>query len=214
MKALQLPVYIAILAGLVEGAACANDTEASSVSKQELQDKLAYCQQCHGLSARGFRGYYPIPRLAGQQPEYLRNQLQAFAEHRRKNNIMFNVSRVLSPTMVAALAATLHDLNPKPFGDASTDLAASGKKIYMEGIPTANIVPCASCHGEDAKGKGKSPRLAGQLPDYISDKLANWDKERGQDPDDPDTSASMQPIARGLSVSQIRALAAYLSNLE
>jgi cytochrome c553 len=45
-------------------------------------------------------------------------------------------------------------------------------------------------------------------------KLTNWDKERGQDPAKPDTSAIMQPIAHSLNASQISAVAAYLSNLE
>jgi cytochrome c553 len=35
-----------------------------------------------------------------------------------------------------------------------------------------------------------------------------------KDPAHPDTSALMEPIAHGLSESQIRAVAAYLSNLE
>ena len=59
--------------------------------ERELQAKMAYCENCHGVSGRGFQGYYPIPRLAGQQPEYIKNQLQAFIERRRTNNIMFNV---------------------------------------------------------------------------------------------------------------------------
>jgi cytochrome c553 len=45
-------------------------------------------------------------------------------------------------------------------------------------------------------------------------KLTNWDKERGQDPANPDTSAIMQPIAHKLTESQIAAVAAYLSYLE
>jgi cytochrome c553 len=45
-------------------------------------------------------------------------------------------------------------------------------------------------------------------------KLTNWDKERGQDKDKPDTSAIMAPIAHNLTEAQIRAVAAYLSYLE
>lgn len=44
--------------------------------------------------------------------------------------------------------------------------------------------------------------------------LENWDKERGQDPTHPDTSAVMQPIAHGLNEAQIKAVAAYVSSLE
>ncbi len=211
---LHFAVYSAIVTFAIAGAARADDAGTSSVSKHDLQAKLAYCEQCHGLSARGFHGYYPIPRLAGQQTEYLKSQLQAFVEHRRKNNIMFNVARVLSPGMIAALAVTFHDLNPKPLREAQTELIAAGKGIFEHGSPDASIPACSSCHGLDAKGNGSNPRLAGQLFDYTANKLTNWDKERGQDPGDPDPSAIMQPIARNLTESQIAAVAAYLSELE
>jgi cytochrome c553 len=185
-----------------------------TAAKQDVQAKLAYCEVCHGVAAQGFHGYYPIPRLAGQQTEYLENQLQAFVEHRRTNNIMFNVGHVLSPAMIAALAANFHDLNPKPLGGAPRDLVAGGKKIFEDGIPAADVPACSSCHGPDAKGNGAFPRLAGQLFDYLTSKLKNWDKERGQNPSQPDASALMQPIAHKLTDAQIKAVAAYLSYLE
>src|SRR5580658_8988672 len=146
----------AILALLFTTGAGAEDTNA--VSKQDVQAKLTYCEVCHGVSAQGFRGYYPIPRLAGQQTEYLENQLQAFVERRRTNNIMFNVGHVLSPAMIAALAENFHELNPKPLGGGARDSAAAGKKIYEEGVPDADVPACASCHGPDAKGNGPFPR--------------------------------------------------------
>src|ERR1700719_3639100 len=209
---LKLAGPTALLAVVLATAAGAEDK--SPVAKQDVQAKLAYCEVCHGVSAQGFHGYYPIPRLAGQQTEYLENQLQAFVEHRRTNNIMFNVGHVLSPAMIAALAADFKDLNPKPLGGAPKDLVAAGKKIFEEGIPSGNVPPCGSCHGPDAKGNGPFPRLAGQLFDYVSSKLTNWDKERGQDPKNPDTSAIMEPIAHGLNEAQIKAVAAYVSFLE
>jgi len=183
-------------------------------SQQELQAKLAYCKTCHGLSGQGYRGANPMPRLAGQQTEYLENQLRAFIERRRTNPIMNNVAHVLSPNMITALAAHFKDLNPKPLGGAPQELVVAGKKIYQEGVPGTDIPACASCHGPEAKGDGAFPRLAGQLPDYILRKLVNWSKERGQDPANPDTSAIMEPIAHGLTEPQIKAVAAYLSYLE
>jgi len=183
-------------------------------SPQEFQAKLAYCKTCHGLSGQGYRGANPMPRLAGQQPEYLENQLRAFIERRRTNPIMNNVAHVLSPNMITALAAHFKDLNPKPLGGAPQELVAAGKKIYQEGVPGTDIPACASCHGPGAKGEGAFPRLAGQLHDYILRKLVNWSKERGQDPANPDTSAIMEPIAHSLTEPQIKALAAYLSYLE
>jgi cytochrome c553 len=192
----------------------AEDKGKANFSQQELQAKIAYCKTCHGLSGQGFRGSFPMPRLAGQQPEYLVNQLQAFIERRRTNPVMFNVAHVLSPSMLTALAAHFKDLDPKPLGGAQKELVAAGKKIYEEGISSAEVPPCATCHGPEAKGADTFPRLAGQLHDYIFRKLTNWDKERGQDPAKPDSSAIMQPIAHNLTEDKIRAVAAYLSNLE
>jgi cytochrome c553 len=187
---------------------------AGTVSQAELKAKTDYCKTCHGVSGQGFRGSFPMPRLAGQQPEYLKNQLQAFIDRRRTNPVMFNVAHVLSPPMLEGLSSYFKNLDPKPLGGAPKELMAEGKKIYEEGIPSAEVPSCASCHGPDAKGADAFPRLAGQLHDYIYRKLTNWDKERGQDKSKPDNSAIMQPIAHDLTEAQIKAVAAYLSYLE
>ena len=206
--------HAAILATAFAAASRAEESATDNPAKQQIEAKFDYCRTCHGVSGQGFRGYYPMPRLAGQQPEYLENQLRAFIERRRTNPVMFNVAHVLSPPMVAALAAHFRDLNPKPLGGAPKELLAAGKTIYEEGVPGADVPPCASCHGQEARGNGPFPRLAGQLNDYILNKLTNWSKERGQDPKNPDTSAIMEPIAHNLTQSQIAAVAAYLSYLE
>lgn len=191
----------------------AEDEAAVPVSAQELKAKTDYCKTCHGIEGQGFRGSVPMPRLAGQQPEYLANQLQAFIERRRKNPVMFNVVRVLSASMLNALAGDFKDLNPQPLGGAPAELVPEGKTIYEEGLPGQNVPACASCHGTEAKGDGQFPRLAGQLYDYITRNLTNWESERGQDKA-IDTSATMQAIARDLSEAQIKAVAAYVSQLE
>jgi cytochrome c553 len=211
---LQSLLHAAILAIVFTAAGRAEERSTAAVSTQELQAKIGYCKTCHGLSGQGYRGSFPMPRLAGQQPEYLENQLRAFIESRRTNPVMFNVAHVLSPSMLTALAVHFRDLSPKPLGGAPRELVAAGKKIYEEGLPEANIPACSSCHGPEAKGDGAFPRLAGQLHDYIFKKLVNWSKERGQDPAKPDTSAIMEPIAHGLTEPQIAAVAAYLSYLE
>ena len=199
---------------VIASAAASRAEESATVSPRDLDDKINYCKTCHGTNGQGFRGAYPMPRLAGQQTEYLENQLQAFIDRRRTNPVMFNVAHVLSPAMLKGLATHFKDLNPKPLGGAPRELANAGKKIYDEGVPETNVAPCSSCHGPEAKGEGAFPRLAGQLNDYVSNKLVNWSKERGQDKSKPDTSAIMEPIAHGLTEPQIKAVAAYLSSLE
>jgi cytochrome c553 len=208
----KVVLQTAILAIALASAGHAQDT--SAPSNRDLQAKTEYCKTCHGVAGQGFRGAFPMPRLAGQQTEYFENQLRAFVDRRRENRFMFGVAHVLNPAMIAALAAQFRDLNPKPLGGAPRELMAAGKKIFEEGVAGSDIPACSSCHGSEAKGDGVFPRLAGQLHDYVFNKLVNWSKERGQDPKNPDTSAIMQPIAHSLSESQIKSVAAYLSFLE
>jgi cytochrome c553 len=199
----------AILAILFAAPARAEDASAGAVSQKEVEAKLAYCEVCHGVSAQGFNGYYPIPRLAGQQIAYIENELQGFVEHKRTNNIMFNVGHVLSPAMIRALATDFNALNPKPLGGGPKDLVPTGEKIFQEGLPDAGVPPCASCHGPQAKGNDQFPRLAGQLYLYLVSQLTNWASERGET-----NSNVMAPIAHNLTQPQVKAVAAYLSHLE
>jgi cytochrome c553 len=209
MVSLKLLLHTAIFVMAFSAPGRAEDGSTATVPTREFQAKLLYCKTCHGVEAQGLRGAFPIPRLAGQQPDYIKNQLQAFIQGKRKNAVMFTVAHALSPAMVAGLAEQFKNLNPKPLGGASVALVPEGREIFEKGVPSANIPPCSTCHGSDAKGNGEFPRLAGQLNDYIVDKLTNWTKERGTE-----TSAIMEPIAHGLTPPQIAAVAAYLSTLE
>ena len=74
-----------------------------------------------------------MPRLAGQQPDYIEAQLRAFIERRRTNPIMFNVAHVLSPSMLTALATHFRDLDPKPFGGAPKGSSGRGQENLRGG---------------------------------------------------------------------------------
>ena len=92
----QMPILTMVFSGTL----CAEDTNSAALSQKDLQAKLTYCKTCHGSSAQGFRGHSVMPRLAGQQTEYLENQLRAFVERRRDSKFMFGVASALSPAMV------------------------------------------------------------------------------------------------------------------
>jgi cytochrome c553 len=190
--------------------------ESPGISPPALRAKIDYCEVCHGISARGFVGFYPIPRLAGQPIEYIENELKGFTERKRVNsvspaatNVMFNVGHDLSPAMIKALATNFNGLNPKPLGGGPKNNLDAGKKIFEEGVASANVPPCASCHGAKGEGNGPMPRLAGQLYPYVVKQLSNWSHERQEE-----NSDVMAPIAHGLTESQIDAVAAYVSYLE
>ena len=177
-----------------------------------LDAKLLYCKTCHGLQAQGYRGYLPMPRLAGQQPQYLENQLRAFIERRRTNPVMANVAHVLTPSVVSGLAAHFESLDPPPIGGAPRHSLAQGKEIFENGLPESNVPACSACHGAEGKGQNEIPRLAGQLYEYTVAQLSGWSKVRGQGTA-VDTSAIMAPTAHNLMHAQIEAVAAYMSTL-
>lgn len=206
----RLAVPLAVALGVISVTSVARATGAA---RSSVQAKIRYCEDCHGLQAQGYRGYYPIPRLAGQQPQYLKNQLRAFIDRSRPNPIMSNVAHVLRPGMIDAIAAHFHHLHPAPIGGEPKRLVAAGKNIFENGVPEDNIAACAACHGPDAAGHGEIPRLAAQLYPYVVKELTNWPKERGQNPAIRGTSFIMLPVAHSLNKRQIEAVAAYVSSL-
>jgi cytochrome c553 len=210
----RLFLLTTILAIVFSAAGRAEDADRAGASKQSVQAKIEYCITCHGSSGQGYHGFYPIPRLAGQQTQYIENQLLAYIEHRRENKYMYSVAHVLSPATRSALARHFSALNPKPLGGAPKGLVAMGKKIYEDGIPETNVPACMACHGGEAKGQGAIPRLAGQLNDYTIGKLQNWNLERGRDPARPDISAIMLPTSHNLTKAQVAAVAAYVGSLQ
>lgn len=181
-------------------------------ARGSLDAKILYCDTCHGLQAQGYRGYIPMPRLAGLQPQYFESQLRAYIERRRTNPIMVNVAHVLSPSMISGLANYFQSLNPPPIGGAPRRSIALGKAIYENGLPESNVPACSVCHGSDAKGQNEIPRLAGQLHEYTVGQLTNWAKVRGQGTT-VDTSGIMAPTAHNLTKAQIEAVSAYVSYL-
>jgi cytochrome c553 len=68
--------------------------------------KLPACSSCHG--ARGY-GTPLLPRLAGQRPAYLENQLRSFTKRERTNDnaVMHDIAAQLSETEIVAVSAFL-----------------------------------------------------------------------------------------------------------
>ena len=56
---------------------------------------VAPCMGCHGPAGRGIPPKYP--RLAGQHPEYLEQQLRAFKTKTREHSMMNSIAFLLTP---------------------------------------------------------------------------------------------------------------------
>lgn len=178
--------------------AFAGDMESAAVSN---------CTWCHGVAAQG---YAPAPRLAGQRPQYIERQLLDFRNHTRDNpfskQYMWGATANLSPGTAHYLAYYFSKQIPEAANDGDRRFAASGKKLFEDGNPGANTVSCAVCHGPNAEGIGRIPRLGGLSYYYLKRKLSQWGEGFHSA-----AAAPMPQIASKLSSNEIEALASYLS---
>jgi cytochrome c553 len=165
------------------------------------------CTWCHGTGAQG---YTVAPRLAGQRPQYIMSQIRSFHEHTRDNpfskQYMWGAVAALSPNTARDLANYFASIPPRPANDGDSSLASKGRKIYLEGIPEANIVSCYACHGPNAEGIRDIPRLGGLAYFYIKARLEQWGQGYHSTPGSP-----MPMVATHLGPEEIEALTSYLS---
>jgi cytochrome c553 len=165
------------------------------------------CTWCHGPSAQG---YTPAPRLAGQRYQYVENQLQSFARHRRDNPFsrmyMWYAAANLNRASARGLAIYFSSLRPEAANDGNSALVPAGRTIYEQGVPNDNVAACIACHGPRAQGIGQIPRLGGMSYSYLQDRLRQW-----REGYDHAAKHPMPHVASQLSSTQIEALASYLS---
>ena len=71
------------------------------------REKVQMCQGCHGVPGfrTAFPEVYPVPRLAGQHPEYIVKALQEYKSGERTHPSMNGIAAALSDQDMADVAA-------------------------------------------------------------------------------------------------------------
>ncbi len=164
------------------------------------------CSSCHGAGGKSLSSTFP--RLAGQQQEYLVNQLKAFRDHSRADphahTYMWGMAARLSDPTIEGLAAYYASQTPVHGSPGNPAEMAAGKKIFDEGIPAENVPACSACHGEQAQGAGAIPRLAGQHRSYLERQLEAFSSNAR-------ANEIMHQNSMNLTPQQISQAAAFLS---
>ena len=134
-------------------------------------------------------------------PLRLRTDKQQFA-HTENMSMTTNLIR-RHRRLYGLVAAGLLALGAEAHADS---LADQGKAIATAGSGAA--VACASCHGAQGQGMAAAgfPYLAAQGADYLARQLQDFASGKRANP-------VMQPIAKALSAEQVKAVAAYFSQL-
>lgn len=156
----------------------------------------SFCGKCHGQDGNSVQG--EVPNLAGQNPVYLLAQVNKFHTGERKDQWMEPAIKLLSESERMNIVAFYAGQRVKPAAAATPNDA--GKAIYKR--------VCARCHGEQALGGERFPRLAGQQNLYLVRALTAY-RDR--------TGTRMEPemlaMTAALKDADIRAVADYLSAL-
>jgi cytochrome c553 len=158
------------------------------------KEKAKACAECHGESGNNKNSQFP--RLAGQRYLYLESQLKKFQAGNRASVLMQSATAKLSAEDIDDLSTFFTSIAPaRTKGDPA--VVKKGEAIAAR---------CQGCHGSDLKGRGGTPRLAGQHPLYIKKQLLNFKSKRRQ-------GGPMGGVASSLSKKEMDELAVYFGNL-
>ena len=199
MKAVRLRVALTAALAFFLAATAGHQAQAGAGG---IEAKFEYCTTCHGPSAQGFRGFYAMPRLAGQQPQYIENQLHAFLERRRLNPVMANVAHGITPDMIPALAAHMSALKSSAGWRRARGRRRFGERDLHEWIArsecsrlfrlprprregaarnTSSRRPALLVHGQhpvDLEQRTRPGRASGHIMDHAANR-GEFDPERG-----------------------------------
>jgi cytochrome c553 len=158
----------------------------------------AVCANCHG---EGGTSVQPnVPNLAAQNAAYLLDQMDQFAQGRRKNDFMQGMIKAMKVDERAGVAmyyAAQKLVLPAPVPSA---LVEQGKALYSRN--------CFRCHGADGLGSEAFARIAGQQAGYVTQTLKRYRTGNG-----PRVNELMAANTKLLSDGDIQALAAYLASM-
>lgn len=175
------------------------------------------CAACHGDQGQGNKAL-GAPRLAGQQPDYLLRQLQAFKRGQRGYDLadghgaqMRAVVADLDDAELKSLALHFAQQQPPvPSAVASrSDAGARGETLYRD--------DCAACHGPHAEGFAhlKTPNLRILDGDYLDRQLTHYTQGvRGAEAHADKLDMWMRGIALQIrSTEERQAIIDYLTSL-
>jgi len=170
------------------------------------RERALLCSVCHGRDGNSAKA--DVPNLAGQNPVYLLNQIEKFADGRRKNYVMNSLAKDLSSDDKINLAIFY---NSMPVKQVSVDkqLAIQGKKLYE--------TQCSSCHGERGSGSISFARIAGQQSLYVFKTLKQFRDNANSNVDTKPTkrnSRIMEPIVKQYTDKELEIISAYIAQLQ
>jgi cytochrome c553 len=177
-------------------------------SADEGQSKATPCVACHGVDGNSSNPVWP--NLAGQHPQYIERQLDAFKKGERQDPLMSPMAAPLSEDDMADLAAYYSKQAPKGL-EADAAKLSLGQRLYRGGDASKGVAACTACHGPNGAGNPTAlyPAIRGQHAAYVAKQLRAYREGARQ----TDPNQMMRNVAHSMSDEQIDAVAAYVQGL-
>src|SRR6202022_490843 len=127
------------------------------------------CTVCHGIHGEGAPS--GVPRLAGQNPNYMNPALSIFKAQTGASAIMQPIARNLSDMEIRQLADYFANQSaPRVAASAAPQLGLAGKQPAEKGA--ANVAACFGCHATQGKGSGaRFPSIAAEPEQFVINRL-------------------------------------------
>lgn len=201
-------MILAVPYALAQTAPAAKPTGAAPAAEAPA----APCEACHGAHGEGMAAAH-VPRIAGQSAEYLKKQLDNYADGTRDSPIMTNFAKALSDKQRMKYAM-LYASMPKPQSPQPKLLNAvqfaRGHQLAFQGDERVRVQACNSCHGPDGVGVlHAAPYLAGQSADYIESALKSFQQGTRKN----DAGELMRSVAKQLNDADIIAISGYFAQV-
>ena len=197
LVALFLPVAIAQPTAVERMKSVQANTAALPAAVEAGKKAAFFCANCHGDA--GSSKLPEVPNLAGQNPEYLLEQMRKFVSGERKDAFMQGLIKVLKEEERVNIAL-FYANTPVVAGRADAGQVKQGQQMFEK--------LCVRCHGDKAHGDKMIPRLAGQQVTYLEQSVRRYRDKTGERLD------PLMAIATAtLKNEDIKAIANYLTQL-
>jgi cytochrome c553 len=180
--------------------------------------KAATCLACHGANGNSVNPEWPV--IAGQNANYVAEQITLIRDGKRPNVLMQPMVKDLGNQDIADLAAYFATQTPVGHeADAATWQA--GEKLYRGGDSARGIPACMACHGPIGRGNPAAgyPALRAQYGVYTVKQLTDYSSEarytkdaKGHLQAGPNAQIMLTVAAR-LSANDRRNLASYIQGM-
>ena len=171
------------------------------------------CEACHGAHGEGMAAAQ-VPRIAGQSADYLRKQLDDYADGTRSNAIMANFAKALSAQQRAKFAARYAAMSAPYTAQAkplNAVLLARGHQLAYQGDESKRVQACNGCHGPDGVGvPHAAPYLAGQSAEFLASALKAFQDGTRKN----DAGQLMRSVAARLDDADIAAVTGYFASVD